>query len=604
MILVVLLLGWPGAPAAGRRGLGQRGALEELGLACAAVRSSDGVSYTRCSGQVPSFDGVRLDTDVSLPSRRRQPVPTILMLHGWAGSKRDWQAATKDGGGSARKQRWNNVWFVSKGYAVVNYTARGFHESCGQLDREANCVRGWTHLAERDFEIRDSQHLLGLLVDARVADARRLVAAGGSYGGGQTWLLATALPWRSPAGRRLQLAAAVPQYAWTDLLHALVPNGRATDDREQTSSHEVPLGVAKASYITAFYVGGRTVGRGRYNVVDPLEFHSALDAHYALVQAGEPYDKDIGRRFARTYRNKSAYYATRFSSALRDRRARAVPVLSVQGWTDPLFPAVESLQMYRKLQAAAGDYPLYLMLGDVGHPNARNRASEWLYINRQANRFLERFVLGSRAKPPARVVSFTTRCDRRNRPPRPLSARRWEALARGEIRAIGEASRATTWPGKPAGGPASDPLLNAGRCIRRRSPSLALASNSWTWRVPKGGFTLVGLPEVEVSYALSGADATAVFKLWDVDRRGRETLVDRGVYRLARASGDKSSGKMNLDLFGNAWKFADGHSLRLEVGQADAPFLRPDNLPSAIRWSRVRLRLPIRAASRRTIRAA
>ena len=61
-----------------------------------------------------------------------------------------------------------------------------------------------------------------------------------SYGGWQSWLLALSqnqimmpngqlVPWRSPAGVPIRLAAAVPQFTWTDLAQALVDNGRASD---------------------------------------------------------------------------------------------------------------------------------------------------------------------------------------------------------------------------------------------------------------------------------------------------------------------------------------------------------------------------------------
>src|SRR4051812_49684825 len=46
-----------------------------LGLSCAAQTSSDGVAYTLCSGEVPSFDGTGLDVDLTLPAGRRAAGP-------------------------------------------------------------------------------------------------------------------------------------------------------------------------------------------------------------------------------------------------------------------------------------------------------------------------------------------------------------------------------------------------------------------------------------------------------------------------------------------------------------------------------------------------
>src|SRR5947207_9275419 len=118
---------------------------EALGLSCSPVTSSDGISYTKCSGELPSFDGIGLETDRSLPAGATARLPTMLMLHGWSENKSKWEADSRDPSGDT--YHWNNVWFVSNGWVAVNYTARGFMDSCGQLDRDLNCATGWTHLA-------------------------------------------------------------------------------------------------------------------------------------------------------------------------------------------------------------------------------------------------------------------------------------------------------------------------------------------------------------------------------------------------------------------------------------------------------------------------
>jgi predicted acyl esterase len=46
-------------------------------------------------------------------------------------------------------------------------------------------------------------------------------------------------------------------------------------------------------------------------------------------------------------------------------------------------------------------------------------------------------------------------------------------------------------------------------------------------------------------------------------------------------------------MLGNGWTFAAGHSLRLEITQNDAPYVRIDNYASAVQYSSVRLVLPI-----------
>ena len=173
---------------------------------------------------VESFDGTPLATTLTLPAgvKKGERLPLIVFLHGFLSNKGEYISDTKEDAEDYKTVEFNNLWFASRGYAVLNYYARGHGDSGGQIA-----------LASKDVEIRDTQHLTGLLVDDGTAKRRKVAAVGGSYGGGQTWLLATVRgkgapqygTWRSPKGKVVRLAAAVPQFTWTDLLFSLVPNG-------------------------------------------------------------------------------------------------------------------------------------------------------------------------------------------------------------------------------------------------------------------------------------------------------------------------------------------------------------------------------------------
>src|SRR5437762_5374399 len=81
-----------------------------------------------CSGQVPSFDGTRLDVDLSLPvGATGSRHPLIVMLHGFGNNKHEWESLTNDGD-NADKWHWNNHWFAAHGFYVLTYTARGFFD--------------------------------------------------------------------------------------------------------------------------------------------------------------------------------------------------------------------------------------------------------------------------------------------------------------------------------------------------------------------------------------------------------------------------------------------------------------------------------------------
>src|SRR5205807_3612113 len=55
---------------------------------------TDGFAYRFCGGLVPSFDGVALDTDLTLPAGTTPPdgYPLLVMMHGWGGSKTYWES--------------------------------------------------------------------------------------------------------------------------------------------------------------------------------------------------------------------------------------------------------------------------------------------------------------------------------------------------------------------------------------------------------------------------------------------------------------------------------------------------------------------------------
>src|SRR5207302_11423401 len=143
---------------------------------------------------------------------------------------------------------------ANDGYVVLSYTARGFHASCGSVasrdpdptlaDPTVCAERGWIHLADARFEGHDTQHLAGLLADEGLVIPDKIGVTGISYGGGQSMLLAalkdrvmlpdgTLVPWRSPGGQDMRIAAAAPIIGWSDLAYALVPSGRTLDYRVQ-----------------------------------------------------------------------------------------------------------------------------------------------------------------------------------------------------------------------------------------------------------------------------------------------------------------------------------------------------------------------------------
>ncbi len=300
--LVVLGAGPAATPAAARTPLGL--------TACRAI----GGTY-QCSGVVRSWDGVPLDTTVTLPSQgalAAGALPLVAELNGLGNSK--WEYLDP-----ASKAYTDNAYgWARRGYAVLTATARGFWGSCGTPESRSadpvGCARGWIHLADTRYEVRDAQELIARLVDDGVADPRRLGVTGDSYGGGQTIALAalsdrvmlpdgSLVPWRTRAGVRLRLAAAAPVIPWTDLVGAIAPNG-LTRSVGITPSEAIrrPVGVFKASIANAIFAAttaaigpGQPVGEpfvpGRpmgYLAPPGADPSADVAAYVARADAGSP----------------------------------------------------------------------------------------------------------------------------------------------------------------------------------------------------------------------------------------------------------------------------------------------------------------------------
>src|SRR5438552_6625371 len=218
-----------------------------------ACKAQDGVRFCpteTLEQRVPTFDGIPLDADVTLPPTGEGPFPVIVMMHGWGGSKADFESTSPAGDGNETFD-YNNVYYAQQGFAVLNYSARGWGRSCGSTaSREATpaCEKGWVHLADQRYEDHDTQYLLGKLADERIVYPGKVGVTGISYGGGQSIELAYLhnrvrltnndfVPWTSPKGKKMKIAAAYPRWPWSDLVDSLTPNGRFLDTGIAGSTH-------------------------------------------------------------------------------------------------------------------------------------------------------------------------------------------------------------------------------------------------------------------------------------------------------------------------------------------------------------------------------
>ena len=546
--------------------------------------------------RVPTWDGVPLDVDVTLPPSGEGPFPTLVMLHGFPGTKESQEAddaqGTRGGRPTPRLAHRNNVFYAERGYAVVNYSSRGFGRSCGVPDsRGAGCARGWTHLFDQRYEARDTQHLLGLLVDQGIARPGALGVTGESGGSLQTLQLAwlrnrVRLPsgrfaiWRSPAGRRLSLAAAFPTWAGDDIVAALQPNGRFLDFERAGLQSGSPIGIENAAFVNALLFVAQASGFIPAPGVDP----SADILNWRRdVERGEPY----GAR-ARAIVDQ----LTRYHSSVRLTGTPA-PLLIQNGWADDLFPASEALRVYNRVRQRRLGAHVALQLIDTGHARGGAHLDQERAANDQAARFFDAWLM-RRGRPPAAgsVLAYTQSCPRDAEGGTRFTARSWTRLHPGAFRLAGGDRQTVTHDGGSLDvGRAFTPNFGTSDACKT-VPVQPVAPGTAVLERPVGaGFTLLGRPTVRLPIAVRGPSGQLDSRLWDVDpATGTQLLVTRGVYRLEA----QQRGEALFQLHGNGYRFAPGHRVKLELLGRDPDYLRPSNGAFSVTLGRIAVELPVR----------
>jgi predicted acyl esterase len=261
-------------------------------------------------------------------------------------------------------------------------------------------------------------------------------------------------------------------------------------------------------------------------------------------------------------------------------------LLVQNGWTDDLFPAPEALRVYRTFKAAPGAR-ISLQLGDLGHARGQNKANATGEMLNQSVHFFDHYLKGQgRAPRNGSVLAFTQTCPQGALAGGPFRAENWERLHPKTVTMRQRApQRISSGGGNLDTAKAIDPIGGTGACT-----SLTAERARGTATVQRRfarPFTLLGLPIVEGEVRTSGRGGFLAARLWDV-YRGRQTLVSRGVYRLR----DDQRGRILFQLFGNGWRFARGHTAKLELLGNDPNFLRTSNFDFSARLSKLRVQLP------------
>jgi fermentation-respiration switch protein FrsA (DUF1100 family) len=547
-----------------------------------------------CAGVTETFDGVtNIDVNLILPPEPASggdgPYPAIGFFHGWGGSKIGINDRTKD--------------WASRGYAVFSMSDRGWGNSCGGLDPQritdpAGCARGYNHLMDTRYEVRDAQHLLGVLANEGAIMPKRIGVTGGSYGGGISMALAalrnrtmienadgsdSIVPWTSPAPQSLEMeiAAAAPDIPWTDLAYSLAPNGGTLDYvADSTYMGRVDrIGVMKQSFVTGlFAIGQATSNYAPLGTDDDAD----LQKWYALFTAGEPYD---GNPLAEDIADE---LTTHHSSYYIDHSIPPAPLLISNGWTDDLFPPDEAIRFYNRTRSQYPDAPVSLFFSDHGHQRGQNKDADSERLVAAQNTWLDYYVKGVGPTPFEGVTTLTQTCPGDAPSGGPFTARSWPEISPGEVRfAEPESKLIAPVATNPETAQAFDPIAGGGACATTSSED---APGTATYRLPAapaGGYTLMGSPTVNADITAAGLSSQIAARLLDVAPSGEQTLVARGLWR------PEAEGRQTFQLHPNGWKFEQGHIAKLELLSADTPYGRVSNGQVSVTIANLDLRLPV-----------
>lgn len=539
---------------------------------------------------VKTFDGVPIDVNAAFPPQPASGAdggfPLLMIFHGYGGKK----------AGLDEMRRWAN-----QGYAVFSMTDRGFHESCGnQASRDADpagCANGYIRLDDTRYEIRDAQLFAGMLADENLIDPQRIGAIGPSYGGGISLALAalknrvmmpdgSLVPWTSPGGRPMQIAAAAPWITWSDLAYSLVPNG-STLDYVADAPYVGRFGVEKLSLVSGLYVSGL----GAPGFYAPAGTPGAdLTGWREFLNAGEPYlNPQAAAIRDETTRYHSAYYI--------DPSVEPAPTLFANSFTDDLFGVDEAVRFFNRTLATHPNARITILAGEIlGHPRSATEAEVVSLMGDMQRDWFAFYLKGEGAEPFRGVRAITQTCPADAPAGETFEADTWGELARGEIRLRDPfRSKIRANSGDPEVARIFDPVSGDGSCAESPATGEPGTVEYVLGPVPRRGYTLLGSPTLVGRFEFRGATSQVAARLLDVAPDGSERLVARGLWRPVSSERRKQV----FQLHPNGWEFEPGHVPVFQLLAKDAgggefdSYGRPSNNQRTVAVSNVRITLPV-----------
>jgi hypothetical protein len=601
--------------------------LQALGLSSTQhTASNNGFTYTLWSGHVASWDGVPLEVYLTLPSSAPCALPLVSYNNGF-GDDASTSLGSTDAG------HWNNLWFAEQGDAALNFTQRGFGLSCGPADSSNGKVTGlpkactqsgrhyWMTMDDMRYNTRDLQWLIGDLVDASVVNPNAIAVTGESMGGELSWEMALLnnrticggydgqtqcgsatsgyVPWKSPAGVALHIAASVPAYGWYSEGGVLMPNGTASDGLNggpaaSTSPYDqetTPVGIPNLSWVSALDAAGLSdaffAAPGSDTTADWANWFADLQSQVNTSTAAPGtslntalanmvYQFDVGKSAGSSAVNFDA----------------DVPILALQGLDDSLMTPVQAQLLYTKAKTYDPNYPISVVWGDVGHQPATNPADLLADFATRANAFLSSEFGQSTSTPTSDESAYFVRCGANTNPYGQLEEVTAKTLGGTETGSVSFNSATTETTTNTAAGAEATAVnpQNWNTC-----PTTPVEQDSgvasWTWTVGSAPIPVLGAPVVTVAARSTASDAQLDARLW-LEAGGNQTLISSTAYRFVSTANLPLDSTVSFEIPMTAWLLQPGQTIKLEITGDDAPTYQADSIPSTTTIDNVTLKLP------------
>ncbi len=480
-----------------------------------------GGSYDSHAVRIPVDGGIELAASLFVPRQAKfpGPRPTIIFANSWSMNEYEYEI-------QARK-------FANKGYLVLNYSARGWGLSGGEVN-----VGG-------PLDMADIHRIVDWLVQRSDCDQSKIAISGISYGGGLALVAAAHEP-------RIKTVVAIS--SWGDLYQSLYGNN-----------------TMRRAWIDLLMLSGKITGRlspeiGRH--VESIRRNENLMEvyHWALERSPVTYLSELNRR--------------------------KVPVFVANSYQDQLFPPA---QMRRFYEALTGPKRFYMdrgihassaIPGLFGLPSAvwndvHGWMDHWLkdektsdVMSRPSVTFqapggredyaeipkAEPGVLESRDLDLSPINQLTDLSE--------LESTDTEEL--GLALTGGDDTAATS--GIPVLSDLIDAYLHKPPTVKLHKINKNQAALFISPSVPEGG-KLRGAPRVKVPIAAHKTSVQMVTYLYDVDEGGyKGSLVSHGVFTVLGAG---KAGLVTMDLAMTAYDLPKGHSLLLVIDTRDPLYESP-----------------------------